>query len=258
MLVNNSDKPLLLLAGEIVTGGKQDRIVGKDRIVPAKSEPIDLDVFCVEPHRWEGASNRFHSFGYSMAQPSIRKEAMKSGNQQAVWNEVAQSRQAVADVVAGAAPEIATSSSYAQAMQNRFVQDRLDAVVGPMERTYDEITNELKGQHAIGAVVAVGGDIIWADTFASGSLFGKYWPKLLHSYAAETVSRTAWHKPNSAPSVARAQSFLDDMKTEHENVESEPGIYKTTELSGADFNAFVLTSLLPGTGYTVHMAKMKY
>ena len=34
VLVNNSSRPLLLLAGEIVTGGKQDRVVGKDRIIP--------------------------------------------------------------------------------------------------------------------------------------------------------------------------------------------------------------------------------
>ena len=33
VLVNNSKRPLLLLAGEIVTGGKQDRVIGKDRIV---------------------------------------------------------------------------------------------------------------------------------------------------------------------------------------------------------------------------------
>src|SRR6266566_744087 len=49
VLVNNSKKPLLLLAGEIVTGGKQDRIIGKDRLVPAESDPVDLSVFCVEP-----------------------------------------------------------------------------------------------------------------------------------------------------------------------------------------------------------------
>jgi hypothetical protein len=34
VLVNNSNRPLILLAGEIVTGGKQDRIIGKDRLVP--------------------------------------------------------------------------------------------------------------------------------------------------------------------------------------------------------------------------------
>ena len=39
VLVNNSKRPLLLLAGEIVTGGKQDRVIGKDRIVPAESDP---------------------------------------------------------------------------------------------------------------------------------------------------------------------------------------------------------------------------
>ena len=42
VLVNHSKRPLLLLAGEIVTGGKQDRIVAKDRIVPADADPIDL------------------------------------------------------------------------------------------------------------------------------------------------------------------------------------------------------------------------
>src|SRR6476646_9490813 len=36
VLVNNSKHPLILLAGEVVTGGKQDRVVGKDRIVPAE------------------------------------------------------------------------------------------------------------------------------------------------------------------------------------------------------------------------------
>ena len=52
VLVNNSKHPLILLAGEVVTGGKQDRVVGKDRIVPAESDPVDLAVFCVEHGRW--------------------------------------------------------------------------------------------------------------------------------------------------------------------------------------------------------------
>ena len=43
VLVNHSSRPLLLLAGEIVTGGKQDRIVAKDRIVPADADPSILE-----------------------------------------------------------------------------------------------------------------------------------------------------------------------------------------------------------------------
>ena len=48
VLVNHSKRPLLLLAGELVSGGKQDRVIGKDRIVAPFAEPLPLDVFCVE------------------------------------------------------------------------------------------------------------------------------------------------------------------------------------------------------------------
>jgi len=63
VLVNNSKRPLLLLAGEIVAGGKQDRVIGMDRIVPSESDPIDLNVFCVEPGRWVATSDHFGSSG---------------------------------------------------------------------------------------------------------------------------------------------------------------------------------------------------
>src|SRR5215472_12890074 len=46
VLVNRSKRPLLLLAGELVSGGKQDRVIGKDRIVPVGAPPLPLDVFC--------------------------------------------------------------------------------------------------------------------------------------------------------------------------------------------------------------------
>jgi len=51
VLINRSKRPLLLLAGELVSGGKQDRIIGKDRLVPVGSKPLPLDVFCVEHGR---------------------------------------------------------------------------------------------------------------------------------------------------------------------------------------------------------------
>src|SRR5450755_1712204 len=119
VLVNNSKRPLILLAGEIVTGGKQDRIIGKDRIIPAESDPIDLGVFCVEPGRWTGSSEKFDSRNGGMAQPAVRSKAMAEKDQAQVWSEVGKARQAMAlDVPAPAAPTVMGTSSYARVMQN--------------------------------------------------------------------------------------------------------------------------------------------
>jgi hypothetical protein len=54
----------------------------------------------------------------------------------------------------------------------------------------------------------------------------------------------------------QADAFLADMEGRRQMIESEPGIYRHTEVTGDDFKAFSLTSLLPKTGFDVHIAKM--
>jgi len=258
-IANNSDRPLVLLAGEIVTGGKQDRVVGRDRIIPAHSEPIPLGVFCVEPHRWTETSAHFGALHSSMAQPSVRSKAMAYQNQQQVWDEVAKSRAAfVAAVPAAEAGALQSSSSYATAVGNEAVKRQLDSVAIPIQQSYEKLFNQLRAEKAIGAVVAVHGEIIWADVFASSALLQKYWPKLIRSYAAESLSpHTRSVMVPFPPTQATAQNFLDRLDARHQTVETEPGLYRNTEISGDDFNAFVLTALLPHTGFDVHLAKMK-
>src|SRR5258708_5805757 len=111
VLVNNSQRPLILLAGEIVTGGKQDRVVGKDRIVPAESDPVDLGVFCVEPHRWVENSAKFDTHASVMAQPSVRKKAMAEKSQEQVWAEVGNAKSNMSARIEAAAPADVGSGS---------------------------------------------------------------------------------------------------------------------------------------------------
>ncbi len=116
VLVNNSRRPLLLLAGEIVTGGKQDRIIAKDRIVPAGADPIDLSVFCIEHGRWTESSNKFtaaESKGGAgfMVQPAVRQQAMVAKDQQQVWNSVSGAIGGMAMAAAPAAPSQAERRS---------------------------------------------------------------------------------------------------------------------------------------------------
>jgi hypothetical protein len=278
VLVNNSKRPLLLLAGEIVTGGKQDRVIGKDRIVPAESDPVDLSVFCVEPGRWVATSQQFQTsaqtYGGSvggtvggavhgaasmtiMAQPSVRGKAMGDKDQGEVWAEVRKQQTAETVTVQAVSPQVATelgqTSSYAKVMENDEVKKQVDAVAKPIETNYQSLIGQLRDRHAVGVVVAVNGRIIWADIFASTDLLEKYWPKLVRSYASEAVVTRA---KDGEASVAQAQGFLADMEGRRETIENEPGVYRHTEVTGDGFKAFALTSLLPNTGFDVHVAKM--
>jgi len=279
VLVNNSKRPLLLLAGEIVAGGKQDRVIGMDRIVPSESDPIDLNVFCVEPGRWVATSDGFgtsgatygaaggrsagtaasaKSAGTLMAQPSVRAKAMGDKDQSQVWAEVRKQQQSMtaevqASPTAPMAQDLRITSSYAVVMENQDVKQKVDEVAKPIERDYQSVIKQLRDRNAVGVVVAVNGRVIWSDVFASTELLEKYWPKLVRSYASEAVATPV---KGGEATVAQAESFLANMRGRRETIESEPGVFRHTEVNGDGFKAFELTSLLPKTGFDVHVAKM--
>ena len=269
VLVNHSKRPLLLLAGEVVTGGKQDRIVAKDRIVPSDADPIDLSVFCIEPGRWTessavfGASDKslVHSF---MVQPAVRERAMVDQDQQQVWDSV---NGAISQMEVAAAPPSARggtyesapsagagTTSYAKVMQSASVREKVDEAAAPVMNEREQVLAKLRDEHAIGVVVAVRGEIVWADLIASTDLLARYWTKLVRSYAAESLTEGENHP---APSAADAQHFLDMPSGGTESSEGEMGIYRYRELKSGNAETFVLEALLPGTGYDVHISKMK-
>jgi hypothetical protein len=266
VLVNHSEKPLLLLAGEVVTGGKQDRVIAKDRIVPAGGDPIDLSVFCIEPGRWTessatfGASAKGSGHGF-MVQPTVRKRAMVDKNQQEVWSSV---RGTIAQLDVAAAPPSPTptgvydagsgTTSYAKTMQGSAVSERVDEAAAPVMKAREEVLAKLRADHAVGVVVAVRGEIVWADLFASPDLLTRYWTKLVRSYAAESLTSG---ETKGKPTVGDAQKFLNASTGGKETTEGEVGVYRYRELRSGNTETFVLESLIPGTGYDVHISKLK-
>jgi hypothetical protein len=180
---------------------------------------------------------------------------MAEKDQQQVWSEVAKTRTAMAETVTveAAAQAINGTSSYAGVMGNEEVKQRVDSVAEPIQKNYQSLIQQLRDQNAVGVVVAVNGRLVWADIFASTNLLEKYWPKLVRSYAAEAVvTRTK----SGEVDVKRAQEFINRLEGRHETVDSEPGLYRHTEIAGDGFRAFELTSLLPKTGFDLHLAKM--
>src|SRR5258708_8826358 len=201
VLINRSKRPLLLLAGELVSGGKQDRIIGKDRIVPVGAEPLPLDVFCVEHGRWTGSSSKFTA-SKTIVHPSVREQAVEQ-KQDEVWAAVAGGTTASVTVSAAASAQPASpprissealaqaitveapTQSYRKIYEGRRVGGSVDSFVDQVQRRFARATAGLKGERVVGVIVAYGGDVAWSDIFASGDLFRQYWSKLLRSYAVE-------------------------------------------------------------------------
>ncbi len=250
VLINRSKRPLLLLAGELVSGGKQDRVIGKDRIVPVGAEPLPLNVFCVEHGRWSAGSQ--FTAATVIVHPSVREQAVVNQKQGDVWASVTAgtvaARPAAAppprvaqDQLAMAMETEAPTQSYAKIYGSRRVAPSVDAMVDEVQRRFRKQTAGLKGERVVGVVIAYGGEVAWSDIFASGDLFEQYWSKLLRSYAVEAVARPTLREKAS---VEDAQEFLRRLKG-REQTESEPGVYLWREISEGRLSQIELDALQP-------------
>ena len=269
VLVNRGKKPLLLLAGEVVSGGKQDRIIGKDRIIPVDAKPLPLDVFCVEHSRWTSGGDTFAA-AKTMVHPTVREQAAVDQDQSKVWAAVrgdtaaarAQSSmssnleltapqissQQLSHVMASAAP----TEGYRNIYQSAAVGPSVENFALEVERRFNRATSGLKGEHVVGVIVAFGGEVAWSDIFASSQLFDAYWSKLLRSYAVEALTRPA---AREKVSFEDARDFLRPASG-HVREETEPGVYRWQERSQGRETEIQLEALEPKPPRTLHWLKV--
>ena len=250
VLVNRSKRPLLLLAGELVSGGKQDRVIGKDRIVPVGAPPLPLDVFCVEHGRWTGSSK--FAAAPTIVHPSVRERAAVDQQQTEVWNAVRSGTTVQADSAAPA-PMIsegrlqsaiagnARTEAYEKIYQSAAVGVSIDDFVAEVQRRFASATSGLKGERVVGVVVAYGGEVAWSDIFASGDLFDRYRHKLLRSYAVEALARPT---VRAVASRENAGEFLRRLNG-RETTETEPGVYRWSEIIEGHLAEIELEALQP-------------
>ncbi len=260
VLVNRSKRPLILLAGELVSGGKQDRIIGKDRIVPAGADPLPLDVFCVEHGRWSSGAN--FSAAKTIVHPSVREQAAVNQKQADVWNAVRSGTTASVEVSgmgsgtgdAAAAPRVsgealsytianeAPTESYDKLYnKSRGIGGSVDSFVEEVQRRFVRETGGLKNERVVGVVVAYGGEVAWSDIFASEELFYKYWTKLLRSYAVEALARPSYRE---AAERDDAEQFLVSLRGVIKE-ETEPGVYRWREINHGRLSQIELEALEP-------------
>lgn len=171
---NHSKSYVFLMSGEIIAGGKQDRMIQKDTLIPPKSGKFKVSVYCTEEGRWEETTEKFYS-PKAMVGIKVKKAAEVSKDQGAVWNEVA-----------GYGTDLSVSSptgAFKGVLDDKDVQKKSKKYVDALEKAPSISKN------TVGVVVAVGDEIIAADIFSSPSLFQRFWRKLLKSYVLEAIDK---------------------------------------------------------------------
>src|SRR5215472_6781014 len=84
---------VFLNAGDIVKGGRQDRTVRDDLILPPESGQVPLSGFCVEHGRWTGRASEnaaaFSANSYVLSSRELKIASRYAQNQSDVWKDVA-------------------------------------------------------------------------------------------------------------------------------------------------------------------------
>jgi hypothetical protein len=198
---NKTDLPLFVQAGDVVKGGKQDRTIVADLIIPPNSGRMPIASFCVEQGRWSGSSARFQVSNLIAPTPAL-KRAIQDGDQQKVWSKVAE---------------------VTRAVSVETVTGTLSAALPHTEEDIEKYSQALKGivdqeTQAVGFVVAVNGEPVAADLYGNPGLFRKMWPKLLSSYALHAVGqRTDKEEETQEITLDACRDFLAGAtKTERE------------------------------------------
>jgi hypothetical protein len=212
---------LFLQAGDIVKGGRQDRTIGTDFIVPARSGRVPMPVFCVESGRWHRRSHEsdavFAESKHALASKKARM-ALREKDQRKVWDEIAEEQRALEMELGAPVRASASPSSLELSYEQEGLQRELDDYLVPLAHAYEALrggTADAVQPSLWGAAPGAGGErgalplvgVVWAingapshaDRYASPALFAKLWEKLLRAAATEALREGRQERRRMAP-----------------------------------------------------------
>ena len=191
VIENISKDTIIIITGDVIKGGKQDRIVSEDIVLSPSSGKKTLPVYCVESGRWSsnqnnaGVSTRnnatvsdnksaaeFNGY-YNKGSVSLRKVVEKEKDQSKVWSKV--------DELNSANKTETSTKTYTAMTQSADFTKKLDQYILFFKNKFE------KDSSVVGVVVVTSNKVIGCDMFATHDLFVKQFESLLHSYATEAI-----------------------------------------------------------------------
>jgi hypothetical protein len=232
---NVGDDEVFVQAGDIVKGGRQDRVLSVDLLLPPHSGRIPVAAFCVEPGRWS-ARGQEDPRQFSTSTPAMpsheAKLAMQSyvvgelatfpilkgrnladtrvaaphrpdaaARQAEIWTKVRETQEHLSRSVGTPVAAAASPSSLQLSLENAKLKEAQAAYIDALQGVGESADD------IVGYVFAINGEITGGDVYASSTLFRKMWRKLLIANIAEAISER--HEATaSPPSIEDVQAFL--------------------------------------------------
>jgi hypothetical protein len=202
LVTNRGERPVLLVEGETITGGQQNRTLNVSVLVPAAST-ITVPVSCVEAGRWSGerafargrtfASRRVRRVKTASVRNTVQHGNAKYSDQGAVWSTI----DAELSRVHKHNPTASLLASEALLEDDSVLREATTELIarGP-----------LPGQ--CGVVVSHGSRIVAVEVFATPGLLRSNWEPLVRAIMLDTPVEL-----RGRPSASRALDFLHRIAT---------------------------------------------
>jgi hypothetical protein len=209
-VINQAEKPVLLLDGEELSGAKQNRVLNTTILLREKSETV-IPVSCTEHGRWSYSSSHFEESGHIMSARlrSVKNasvhENLKSAcsfrsDQGAIWDEIAFQAQAnKVNTPTGAMRDVLEAK-----------KEDLDAFL-----EHFPLVNDQQG-----LLVMVNGAVIGLDMISKTSAFRILHPKLIMSYVMDALTEkpVKGKEPSREKAVAFLQNILQSIEHKFDSV----------------------------------------
>jgi hypothetical protein len=169
---NHSDKSVYVASGEIIAGGRQDRMITRDTILAPTQKDQYIPTMCVEEGRWSDKEKKF-AYG-NFANTHLRKVLDSTKNQVLIWREVDR-----------------------QLEEGNFKNNTTAYLARNQDKKYIQVNDEYFTfflQHfkntdstIVGFVCVSGNKVIGSDIFADSRIFYSQLEPLLRGYIDESI-----------------------------------------------------------------------
>jgi hypothetical protein len=211
---NTGTEQVFIQAGDIVKGGKQDRVLTVSFLLPANSGRVPIASFCVEQGRWAARGKedlaKFSSAAESMpsraallamaappakaspeagrpaagtaaVQQIARERDEVANKQRQVWDQVAATQKKLSEGLKASVASPQSASSLQLALENDKLKEARGAYIKALEPVGE------REPDVIGYVVAINGKMSAANLYPSNALFRKMWNKQLAAVVTEAI-----------------------------------------------------------------------